>query len=514
MVRGIVTAGGGHPWETGVVAALAAPGAPLAVVRRCADMADVLAVASTGQLAACLIAADLRRLDSDTVHRLAMFGVRVIAVHRAGDARTATLLGRIGVADAIADDADPDAMIAVVVAAIDAAEPLAAGPGVAATVAGDPRSALPDPRPDPGLGLMPDAVAAPVPVHTPWRPDGTGGAAVTSDDGPAGAGGAARHRPAKRRRRERDAPAHTTTPAGDRTGGQNRAVESRFGRVLAVWGPVGAPGRSTVAMGLADRCAAAGDSVLLVDADVYGGILASAFGLLDESAGVAGACRLAAHGRLDDAELAALCWSIDDRLALLTGIARADRWPELRPSTIPMVLDIARARADLVVVDCAAILETDEEITFDTMAPRRNGATIAALRAADLVLAVGSADPPGMERLARGMAELAGAWPGAADADVRIVLNRVRPTAAAPAELAAATRRFCGREPEALLPEDRAACDLAWRRGVPVAQIAPGSRTRLPRPAGANIVIFVETADPGRELIIGAPGRACATMMT
>ena len=140
-----------------------------------------------------------------------------------------------------------------------------------------------------------------------------------------------------------------------------------------------------------------------------------------------------------------------------------------------MVLDIARARADLVVIDCAAILETDEEITFDTMAPRRNGATIAALRAADLVLAVGSADPPGMERLARGMAELAGAWPGAAVADVRIVLNRVRPTTASPAELAGATRRFCGREPVALLPEDRAACDLAWRRGVPVSVAAPRS---------------------------------------
>lgn len=251
-------------------------------------------------------------------------------------------------------------------------------------------------------------------------------------------------------------------------------------------------------MGLADRFAAAGERVLLVDADVYGGILASAFGLLDESAGLAGACRLAAHGRLDDGELAQLCWAVSERLALLTGIARADRWPELRPSAIPTVLDVARMRADIVIVDCAAVLETDEEITFDTMAPRRNGATIAALRDADLVLAVGSADPPGMERLARGMAELVGTLdapaPGMADAAgvsrsgasastsasaagaaVPVVLNRVRPGAATPAELTEATRRFCGREPIALLQEDRAGCDLAWRRGVPVAEVAPKS---------------------------------------
>ena len=71
------------------------------------------------------------------------------------------------------------------------------------------------------------------------------------------------------------------------------------GRVIAVWGPTGAPGRSTVATGIAVEAAAAGVPTLLVDADVYGGVLASAFGLLDESPGLAGACRQAANGRLD-----------------------------------------------------------------------------------------------------------------------------------------------------------------------------------------------------------------------
>ena len=56
----------------------------------------------------------------------------------------------------------------------------------------------------------------------------------------------------------------------------------------------------------------------------------------------------------------------------------------------------------MVVVDCGFSLEADEEISFDTVAPRRNGATLAVLSDADLVLAVGSADPPGMERLVRG----------------------------------------------------------------------------------------------------------------
>jgi hypothetical protein len=48
-------------------------------------------------------------------------------------------------------------------------------------------------------------------------------------------------------------------------------------RVLAaVWGPKGAPGRTTVAVNLAFEAAATGGQVLLVDADTYGGALAHA----------------------------------------------------------------------------------------------------------------------------------------------------------------------------------------------------------------------------------------------
>ncbi len=92
--------------------------------------------------------------------------------------------------------------------------------------------------------------------------------------------------------------------------------------------------------------------------------------------------------------MTALCWSLEDDLRLLTGISRADRWPEVRPSAIPGVLEVARAMAPLTVVDCAFALEADEEISYDTMAPRRNGATLAVLSAADVVLAVGSCAPP------------------------------------------------------------------------------------------------------------------------
>lgn len=488
MATGIVTAGGGHAWETGVVTHMSRPGAPLTVVRRCADIADVLAIAATGQIGAALVAADLRRLDSETVGELAAFGVLVVAVARAGDGRRPELLGRIGVAEVLFDDATPDAIAQAVHDALATGGDRPAGEHPGTVVGSDPTRAFGTATSDAAAG------GAPGPRFVPSRrPDR---AEVELESGPSDAprrrsartvpwarDGRPAHAARRRRRARRApdaapevdaAPMHGTSPADGATGLDDSAdgAPHAAGRIVAVWGPAGAPGRSTVAMGLADRLVAAGSTAMLIDADVYGGVLANAFGLLDESAGLAGACRLASGGRLGPAELAGLCWQVRDRFTLLTGIARADRWPELRPSAIPLVLDTARAFADLVIVDCSSVVETDEEITFDTLAPRRNGATLAVLAAADIVIAVGAADPPGMERLARGYVDLTAT---VADVDPMIVFNRVRPTAASESELREASRRFCGSEPVAFLPEDRALVDLAWRRGVALSLVASKS---------------------------------------
>ena len=97
--------------------------------------------------------------------------------------------------------------------------------------------------------------------------------------------------------------------------------------VVAVWGPTGAPGRTTVAVHLAAELAALGRSTLLVDADVYGGVVAQVLGLLDEAPGLAAAARLANQGTLDLPSLAGLARTVAPDLRVLSGVARADRWP-------------------------------------------------------------------------------------------------------------------------------------------------------------------------------------------
>lgn len=253
---------------------------------------------------------------------------------------------------------------------------------------------------------------------------------------------------------------------------------TRKGSVIAVWGPTGAPGRTTVAITLADELARLGRSGLLVDADVYGGTIAAELGLLDESPGLAAACRLAAGTRLDGAALAGLCWQLRAELRVLTGIPLATRWTELRPAAVTAVLAAARQLADYTVVDCGFCLETDEELSFDSLAPRRNGATLAVLDAADCVVVVGAADPVGMQRVVRALAELRDAE---IDAPPWVVLNKVR-RGVVPgdtrAELTGALEQFAGATPAALLPYDRESLDSALATGRSLGEARPASPLR------------------------------------
>lgn len=261
------------------------------------------------------------------------------------------------------------------------------------------------------------------------------------------------------------------------------AEEPGSGTVIAVWGPTGAPGRTTVAINMAAELAAAGRSVLLVDADTYGASIGPSLGLLDESAGLAQACRMADQGAFTDAALGRIAVSVvikGGRLRVLTGITRADRWPELRPAALAHVFEAARSLADVTVVDCGFCLEADEELSFDTLAPRRNGAALRCLELADSVIAVGAADAVGVPRLVKALTELADAVPTAAP---RVVLNKVRAGSVGrgpETQLREAWERF---GPAAgisgFLPADPVAADRALLAGTALLETAPTSPLRV-----------------------------------
>jgi len=428
--------------EAEVVTMLDAPG--LQVTRRCADVVELLAAAAAGAGRVAVVSCDLPSFDREAVADLRAHGVRVVALAPSGTWEEGRLRA-FGV-DAVVDLASsPDELRDVVRSVAPARRPDEAGPT------------------DPGRGV-------------PTGPTAPG--AVPHD-----------------------------------------------GRLVAVWGPTGAPGRTTLALNLAaelagpapagrrarpsrrDRRAAEVDvpatapagpeaEVLLVDADTYGGTVAQRLGLLDESPGLAAAVRSAGQGALDASGLVALAPSVVPRLQVLTGVARAARWPELPGVSLDAVWDVARTVADWTVVDCGFGIERDELLTYDTRAPQRNDATLSALAAADVVVVVGAGDPVGLQRLVRALDDLGES--GVAVAAVRaVVVNRVRSSVVGPRPERAvrdAMARYAGVEDLHVVPEDRA-LDVALREGRTLAEVAPGSAARR---AIARVAAQVRETTPAR----------------
>ncbi len=414
MTISILTAVTGASWEAQLVAALESSPGGLQVVRRCVDIADLLAAAAAGHGQAVVVSADLRRLDREAVERLAAAGVAAVGVVPENDEDAERRLRQLGIAHVVTAAAEPARIADAVHAAV---------------------ARLTGPAPESGLPL---------------------GWSAGFDD--------------------------TDVPAG---------------RLLAVWGPTGAPGRTTLAINLAAETAALGQATLLADVDTYGGAVAQALGLLDEAPGLAGAARAANNGQLDLPGLARHARQLgSSRLRVLTGITRTDRWPEIRPSSLAVVWRLARGLAETTVADCGFCLEQDEELSFDIAAPRRNGATLTTLEQADVIVAVGAGDPVGVQRLVRGLSELRDVVP---DADVWVIVNRARASVLGPdpqRQVRDALRRYAGVQVAGVIPDDPAAFDAALSRGQLLSEAAPGSPARAA--IGQLAAQLAGVAAPGR----------------
>lgn len=260
--------------------------------------------------------------------------------------------------------------------------------------------------------------------------------------------------------------------------------------VIAVWGPTGAPGRTTTAITIAAEIAAHGHSVVLADIDAYGGAIAPALGLLDEAPGFAAACRLAGSDSLTVAELERIGQRYSSATAsfwVLTGIGRPSRWPELSNDRVVKAIRACRDWVDYVVIDTGFSLEHDEEISSDLFAPRRNAATLASIRSADHVVAVGAADPIGLARFLRAHVDLL----EMVDAQkISVVVNRVRAGVIGlnpNGQVRQTLLRFGGIADPVLVPNDPVAADAALLSGSTLRDVVPKS------PALASIEQFVRT---------------------
>src|SRR5262245_62009703 len=208
---GLLLAVGTAPYEAELLTVAGA--GSLHVVRRCVDVADLLATAAARQAQAAVVSAQLRGLDATVVARLRLEGVAVLGMTVEPESADEARLRELGV-----------------LAVIDASQ----------------------------LAQVEELILD----------------LVADED------------------EETEAAVWAPTEIG------SQADDHRRGLVVAVWGPTGGPGRTTVSLGLSSAAAHLGRRTFLVDADVYGGTIAAMLGLLDESSGLLAAARAANQGEL------------------------------------------------------------------------------------------------------------------------------------------------------------------------------------------------------------------------
>lgn len=245
-------------------------------------------------------------------------------------------------------------------------------------------------------------------------------------------------------------------------------IEEFAGRMISIWGPIGAPGRTTIAINLAAEWR--NESVLLIDADSYGAAVGQHLNLLDEVSGILAATRAATQGRLTSVRDFAI--EIDQNWSVLTGLPRPDLWRSVRPVAWREVLSKSLSEYQIVLVDVGFCFENEQ---FDVEIIHRNHMTISALAKSESVLAVGGSDPIALARLIRELNALEDVCP---DLPISILINgHDNDLGFSEREVMRTVTSLAKRSPVALLPRD----DLVRQglaRGVTAGEVAPRSAFR------------------------------------
>jgi MinD-like ATPase involved in chromosome partitioning or flagellar assembly len=241
------------------------------------------------------------------------------------------------------------------------------------------------------------------------------------------------------------------------------------GSVLAVWGGHGAPSRTTISTHLAAAAQQKGVRTLLIDADTWAPSVAQHLGL-DEGPGLVQAVRAVSQG---DSALSQVV-RYASGVSVLIGMARPELWTEIQEQSFTALIDEAASEYELVVVDVAAPIEEDEELSFDQVPYRRNLVSRSTLAIADRVIQVAGASPVALRRAISATRSLAIEIPKAAT-NVELVLNGAPRSRSRFREIESALIQHLERRPVAAIPSEPL-CDSALWNGQLVSEVAPRSQ--------------------------------------
>lgn len=212
----------------------------------------------------------------------------------------------------------------------------------------------------------------------------------------------------------------------------SRTTDAPRSPLVAVLGPKGGTGKTTLATNLAADLASRGHETLLVDLDLQFGDVGVVLGVEPDRTiydlAVAG-------GTLDAERLRGYTGRSRDGIHVLLAPVRPDQSDAVTTPQITTILEVARTAYDVVVVDTP---------------PAFTSGTIAAVDQADLIVMLGSFDVPGLKNMKVGLETLQ--MMDIPPTRILPVLNRANTKVGL---LVADVTRVLGRAPEVAVPSDR-----------------------------------------------------------
>lgn len=200
-------------------------------------------------------------------------------------------------------------------------------------------------------------------------------------------------------------------------------TRQKTGGVITVWGPAGAPGRTTVAINTAAFIAAAHQSVVLIDADLTAPSIAPLLGLGVTSSGLVTACRVANTTAPDSAVVLAraeMYRTPQFSFPVLTGVTGNPHYAGVDVLAWERVLDLLVEDGYWVVVDVASGLSEEPGDAVGGLSV--NGVARAAIRRATHLVGVVTPHPVSVLRWVRGHSQLVELAP---DVPLHVVINGV-----------------------------------------------------------------------------------------
>lgn len=246
---------------------------------------------------------------------------------------------------------------------------------------------------------------------------------------------------------------------------------ARRGRVTAVWGPKGAPGRTRIAIELAHVLESTGLQTLLLDADPYGGDVLQCLNIVEELPTLIWAARLASRDELSHEELSANLRRVQKGPAILPGLPRHDLWPDVSEFGFGELLEVCRNSFEHTVADAGFCLEHNSHPSG--VGDGRNGIARRLVGDADRTVAVCDGSPIGIKNFLWAFEDLLAL---AELENVVVVVNRVRSGSAK--EVSRILHKHLGKRPAAYVPDSPAVMTDALEAGTVAFSLKAGAEVR------------------------------------